>query len=94
MQRWEYQVVVLKDRKYTSALNELGGEGWELVSVVVEDSVAPAAPAPGRGKGFPLPKTIGRLEEAASKLGEGEAPAPAAAGGRLLWVFRRPLDED
>jgi hypothetical protein len=92
VQRWEYQVVYLKDRKYTAALNEYGRNGWELVSVVAE-AVAPAPPEKARG--FPLPRAIGRLEEAANKIGGAEAPEPSAASGeRLLWVFRRPLSED
>jgi hypothetical protein len=64
MQRWEYKVVTLKG-EYTAALNEFGREGWELLSVTSEP-VAPASPE--RGGAFPMPRAIGRLEEAADKL--------------------------
>jgi hypothetical protein len=92
VQRWEYLVVALRDRQYTAALNGYGRDGWELVSVVSEE-VAPVATE--RAKGLPLPRALGRIEEAAGKLnrlgtvdaGE-EATEPTT---RLLWVFRRPL---
>jgi hypothetical protein len=94
VQRWEYVVVSLRDRRYTAGLNEYGRDGWELVSVVAES--VPATPE--RAKGLPLPRALGRLEEAAgklNKLGEGEAAEPATdPGSRLLWVFRRPLNDD
>jgi hypothetical protein len=95
MQRWEYRVVSLRDRQYTAALNEYGRDGWELVSVVSE---AVTASTPERAKGLPLPRALGRLEEAAdkfNKLGAGDpAESPAGPASRLLWVFRRPLSED
>ena len=97
MQRWEYWVVSLRGEQYTAALNELGSEGWELVSVASE-AVA-AAPDPKQGHAFPVPRAIGRLEEAAdtlTKLGASE-PADglaAAPTSRLLWIFRRPLTDD
>jgi hypothetical protein len=76
-------------------VNEYGRDGWELVSVVTES--VPAA-APERAKGLPLPGALGRLEEAAGslhKLGEGDAAESATdPGPRLLWVFRRPLNDD
>jgi hypothetical protein len=96
MQRWEYKVVVMHNRQYTAGLNEYGSEGWELVNVVLE-TLAPAAEPPQKGRRFPLPGTIGLIEQAAdkvTKLGEGEAREPASdSGSRLLWVFRRPVSE-
>lgn len=95
MQRWEYWVVALRGQQYTTALNELGSEGWELVSVVSETV---AAPEPKTGGGFPVPRALGRLEEAADKLKQVAASdaaedTPAAGSSRLLWIFRRPLPE-
>jgi len=96
MQRWEYRVVSLRGQQYTAALNEFGSEGWELVSVTSE---AVAAPSPERSGAFPLPRALGRLEEAAdklTKLGASDAAEelPAGATSRLLWIFRRPLNDD
>ena len=95
MQRWEYRVVSLGDRQYTAALNEYGGDGWELVSVISED-VAAATPERARSA-LPI-RALGRLEEAADKLNKfGAADStepPPESASRLLWVFRRPLDED
>jgi len=95
VQRWEYRVVSLRDPKYTTALNEYGREGWELVSVVSE-AVADAALE--RAAGLPLPRVLGRLEAAADQLNrfgvEEDAGPPTASDWRLLWVFRRPLNED
>jgi hypothetical protein len=96
MQRWEYRVVSLRDKQYTAALNEFGQEGWELVGITSEEIVPPS---PGRSGGFPKPRALGRLEEAAdklTKLGASDAPdeLPAGATSRLLWVFRRPLAEE
>ncbi len=96
MQRWEYRVVSLRDQHYTAALNEFGREGWELVGVTSE---AVAATSPERGGAFPLPRALGRLEEAAGKLTKLGASDPAdepptGAASRLLWVFRRPLSDD
>jgi hypothetical protein len=95
MQRWEYKVVSLRDQQYTAALNEFGLDGWELVSVVSE-ALEPASPE--RSGGIPLPRVLGRLEEAAGKLNKlgaanPDAEAPADATSRLLWVFRRPLSD-
>jgi hypothetical protein len=86
MQRWEYRVISLADGRYTTALNEYGQDGWELVSVV-ENPPKPAGPS-----GSSMPGTLGRLEDATSKLtnlggDSGEAPST------LLWVLRRPLDD-
>ena len=96
MQRWEYRVVSLRDQHYTAALNEFGREGWELVGVTSE---AVAATSPERAGAFPLPRALGRLEEAADKLTKLGASDPAdepptGAASRLLWVFRRPLSDD
>jgi hypothetical protein len=96
MQRWEYRVVSLRDQQYTAALNEFGLEGWELVSVTSE---AIAATNTERSGAFPLPRSLGRLEEAADKLTKLGASDPAdelptGATSRLLWVFRRPLSDD
>jgi hypothetical protein len=95
MQRWEYRVVSLRDRQYTAALNEYGRDGWELVSVISEEVTAAT---PKRAKGLPLPRALGRLEEAADKLNkfgtEDPAESPEGPASRLLWVFRRPLSED
>jgi hypothetical protein len=45
-----------------------------------------------------MPGALGRLEDAAAtlnKLGSGEAAAPPArSAATLLWVLRRPLDDD
>ena len=92
MQRWEYRVVSLRDGTYTASLNEYGREGWELVSVVSHDRDVPPPPKP-RG-GIPMPRALGRLEDAANTInklgGPGEAD-PAAAMSALLWILRRPL---
>jgi Domain of unknown function (DUF4177) len=86
MARWEYRVVSFQSG-YTAALNEYGNEGWELVSVVPQ----PPAPSAPQGGGLPMPRTIGRIEEAANKItGEAQPAAPAIT---LLWVLRRPLEE-
>jgi hypothetical protein len=86
--------VVLRGQQYTAALNEYGRDGWELVSVVSE---ALAVPTPEPAKGLPLPRGLGRLEEAAdklTKLGAGDAEPTADPASRLLWVFRRPSSEE
>jgi hypothetical protein len=96
MQRWEYKVVSLKDRQYTAALNEFGKDGWELVTVTTEELEVVSR---DRTRGIPVPRVLGRLEEAAdklSKLGTADPEAEAAGGAtsRLLWIFRRPLSDD
>ena len=96
MQRWEYKVVSLRDQQYTAALNGFGREGWELVSVISEEVVVAS---PERRGGFPVPRALGRLEEAADKLTKLGAAEPAGEppqnpASRLLWIFRRPLSDD
>lgn len=96
MQRWEYWVVSLRGKQYTAALNDLGREGWELVSVVSEP-VEATGPRPSSS--LPMPRALGRLEEAADKLtglGKSEAADELPAGpiSRLLWILRRPLSDD
>jgi hypothetical protein len=96
MQRWEYKVVSLRGQQYTAALNEFGLDGWELVSVVSE---AVEAMSRERSGAIPLPRVLGRLNEAADKLNKLGATDPdaevlAGATSRLLWVFRRPLSDD
>jgi hypothetical protein len=96
MQRWEYRVVSLADGRYTEALNEYGRDGWELVSVA---SDVRGVPVPDQGGTMPVPRTFGRLEDAAAKLNKltagdsTEAPA-GTTSTTLLWVLRRPLNED
>jgi hypothetical protein len=96
VQRWEYRVVSLRRGHYTAALNDYGREGWELVGVTSE---ARDLPAPEGGGGLPMPRTFGRLEDAAARLGRlgaddsTEAQAETSASN-LLWVLRRPLDDD
>ena len=77
------------------ALNEFGRDGWELVSVVSE---ALTAVTPEPAEGLPLPRALTGLQEAADKLnklgaGDGAESEPVSAS-RLLWVFRRALNED
>jgi hypothetical protein len=96
MQRWEYRVVSLRAGHYTAALNEYGREGWELISVASDDRDVPA-PAPGRTRSIPVPRALGRLEDAAAKLsnlGAADASEAEAATTTLMWVLRRPLDDD
>jgi hypothetical protein len=93
MQRWEYKVVALRDQQYTAGLNEFGLDGWELVSVISE---ALEGTSPKRSGAIPLPRSLGRLEEAADKLNklgaaDPDAEVPAGPTSRLLWIFRRPL---
>ncbi len=93
MQQWEYRVVSLRSGHYTELLNEYGRDGWELVSVA---SDARGVPAPDPGRGLPMPRALGRLEDAAAKLNKlgardsTETPAATSSTG-LLWVLRRPL---
>ena len=81
MQRWEYRVVSLQKGRYTEALNEYGSEGWELISVASDvRGVAPPEPSSGGSSGIPMPRSFGRLEDAAAmvnKLGGGAAEAAA-----------------
>jgi hypothetical protein len=95
LQRWEYRVVSVPDGLYTSTLNEYGSEGWELVTVAHDVRTAPEQ----REKGLPVPPGLGKLGQAASKLSELEgrdasAPEPGSVSTTLLWVLRRPLDDD
>jgi hypothetical protein len=97
MQQWEYKVVSLREGRYTETLNEYGRDGWELVSVA-SDVRGFDAPEP-TGRTMPVPRAFGRLEDAAArfnKLGKGDSAEPPAptTSTILLWVFRRPLDED
>jgi hypothetical protein len=96
MQRWEYKVLALKGR-YTETLNEYGREGWELVSVA-SDVRGPEAPR-STGSPVPMPRALGRLEDAASRLKKlgGDDAAEAAeptTSTTLLWILRRPLNDD
>ena len=99
MQRWEYKVVSFRDGHYTESLNAYGRDGWELVGVASDPVADDPAPAPARSGGLPMPRALGRLEDAAAtlnKLGAGSsAPAapPEAGPTSLLWVLRRPLDD-
>jgi hypothetical protein len=92
MQRWEYRVISLRDGRYTSALNEYGEDGWELISVVHDP---PKPTAASGGSGIPMPGAFGRIEDTASKLSKlGENEADEAPPSTLLWVLRRPLPDD
>jgi hypothetical protein len=97
VQRWEYRVVSVADGHYTSMLNEYGEDGWELVTVAHD---VRRVPEQSEGGGLPLPPgRLGKLGQAASKLGELEGrdddvPAPGSISTTLLWVLRRPLDDD
>ena len=87
----------LRKGQYTAALNDYGREGWELVGVTSEPRDVPVPPE--RGSGLPMPRPFGRLEDAAAtlgKLGGGDATEEQAdaSASVLLWVLRRPLDED
>jgi Domain of unknown function (DUF4177) len=101
VQQWEYRVVSLQQGRYTEALNEYGREGWELVSVASDvRGVMPPEPSSGGTGGMPMPRSFGRLEDAAAmvnKLGGGatEAEAPElTTSTTLLWILRRPLNDD
>jgi hypothetical protein len=95
VQRWEYRVVSVSDGKYTALLNDYAAEGWELQTVAHEVSVVPER----REHGLPTPPGFGKIGKVASKLSElehrGEAgPEPGTVTTRLLWVLRRPVDDD
>lgn len=94
MQQWEYRVVSLNDGKYTSSLNDYGRDGWELVTVVPD---VHAVPERSDGGGLPMPGLGGKFGAAASKLKDLEGssePAPGTITTTLLWVLRRPVDDD
>ena len=97
MERWEYRVVSVSDGRYTSMLNEYGAEGWELVTVAHDVRTTPEAPAGGGG--LPMPSSFGKFSRAASKIGdlekrETDAPQPGTLTTKLLWVLRRPVEEE
>ncbi len=97
MQRWEYKVVSLRNGHYTEALNEYGRDGWELVDVA---SVVQDAPSREKSRSLPVPRAFGKLEDAAAAWNKLEArdepaaPEPGSTTTTLLWVLRRPLDDD
>jgi hypothetical protein len=87
--------VSLREGHYTEILNQYGREGWELVSVT-PDVVEARAPDKA-GSGIPVPRALGKLEDAAAKLnklGADDSSESAPATTPLLWVLRRPLDDD
>jgi hypothetical protein len=91
VQRWEYKVVSLRQGHYTESLNEYGRDGWELVSVTHD---VPDVPAPERGRTVPVPRALGRLEDAAARLNKlGASESAETRTTTLLWVLRRPLDD-
>lgn len=95
VQRWEYRVVSLRDGTYTSTLNELGAEGWELVAVCPDEPPREPPEQPKRPR-IPMPGAIGQLENAASAIGRiagdaEKAPDPGPTG--LIWVLKRPVAE-
>jgi hypothetical protein len=97
MQRWEYRVVSLRPGRYTEALNEYGRDGWELVGVASD--TPNVATTPERGSILPMPRAFGRLEDAASKLnklgaGESAEDTTDEPSSVLLWILRRPLNDD
>jgi hypothetical protein len=92
MQRWEYRVVSFPSGGYTSALNEYARDGWELFAVTQD---APRAAAPEGGRSIPMPRMVGALEDAAAKLNQiGESPQQDVPTTPLLWVLRRPVDDE
>ncbi|HZQ82402.1 MAG TPA: hypothetical protein VFB25_10560 [Gaiellaceae bacterium] len=90
MQRWEYKVLSFDDGRYTARLNDYGRDGWELIAVVPDE---PAAPTAEKGSRLPVPGTLGKIGEAASRIEEMTGD-PARPVSNLLWVLRRPLDDD
>lgn len=96
MQRWEYKVVSLRAGRYTETLNEYGQDGWELVSVTSDTRDVPTA-VPAKPRSIPVPRALGRLEDAAAKLnklGAADASDADAPMTSLMWVLRRPLSDD
>ena len=97
MQRYEFRVVSVPEGRYTSMLNEYGADGWELVTVAHDIR---STPERREGGGLPVPPGLGRLGQAAqavSKLGDGEngdEPEPGSITTTLLWVLRRPIEDD
>jgi hypothetical protein len=92
MQRWEYRVVSFPAGGYTAALNDYARDGWELFAVTQD---APRAAAPESGRSIPMPRMVGALEDAAAKLNQiGESPQQDVPTTPLLWVLRRPVDDD
>jgi hypothetical protein len=90
MQRWEYRVVSFPAGGYTAALNDYARDGWELFAVTPD---APRAATPETGSKVPMPRMVGAIEDAASKLnqfGEKQESAPTTP---LLWVLRRSVDD-
>ena len=90
---YEYRVVSLADGAYTSSLNDYARDGWELVTVVPDVSVVPEK----REGGLPMPGLPGKFGAAASKLKDLEGssePVPGSITTTLLWVLRRPFDDD
>jgi hypothetical protein len=93
VRRWEYRVVSFHDGRYTAPLNEYGADGWELVSVV--NDLPAGSTSGGGGSSVPLPGVVGRAQAAASAIDKlGGSSAAPASGPALLWILRRPLDED
>jgi hypothetical protein len=99
MQRWEYKVLSLADGMYTDTLNAYGRAGWELVAVAPDVHEVHAAREEEAGLPLPVPRALGRIEEAGRRLTkQAGADADEPQSGvltTLLWVLRRPLpDED
>jgi hypothetical protein len=99
MQRWEYKVLSLADGMYTETLNAYGRAGWELVAVAPDVHEVHAPREEGGGLSVPVPRALGRIEEAGRRLTKsaaGDADEPqSGVVTTLLWVLRRPLpDED
>jgi len=95
MMRWEYRVVSLRDGTYTQTLNGYGQEGWELVGVV--PNVHTVAGPRESGSSLPIPGTLGKLGDAATKWtqpDDPDAPEPGSVVTTLLWVFRRERYDD
>jgi hypothetical protein len=93
VQRFEYKVVSFAAGTYTTSLNEYGRDGWELVSVASDVRVVP----PRDERKLPKPRALEQLESVASKFGaEGSetGPPPGTITTTLLWVLRRPLEDD